>query len=253
MARQVLYTCAVSHCSALHSSGADAEHMEINVRHRPAYSLAYVLLDSSERVFVERSAMAAMSGGVSVRASTGGSSLVKAVSRHTFGGESFVFSCFEAELTGAWVALAPTLPGDIDVLRLDGGQGLLIQTGSLLAYSEGVDVSMRYGGVRGMLIQEGVAFLHATGEGDVVISSYGAIEQLQLGDDEQLIVDSGHLVAFSAGVRFEVGPLGSIATAALTGEGLVARFTGPGTVIIQTRAEQQLRDWLLPDRGQNKS
>ena len=210
------------------------------------------MLDSAERVFVERSAMAAMSGGVSVRASTGGTSLSKALSRQALGGESLVFSCFEAELTGAWVALAPTLPGDVEMHRLDGGQGLLIQTGSLLAYSEGVDVSMRYGGVRGMLMHEGVAFLHAAGEGDVVISSYGALEQLQLGVDEQLIVDSGHLVAFSAGLRFEVGPLGSLTTAALTGEGLVSRFTGPGSVIIQTRAEQQLRNWLLPDRGQNK-
>jgi uncharacterized protein (TIGR00266 family) len=224
--------------------------MQVSLRHRPAYSLAYLVLDAGEQVFVERGSMAVMSGGVSVRAATG-SGVSTAIARRAIGGESLVFSAFKGEITGAWLAVAPPRPGDIEVVEL-AGTGLLVQTGALLAYAEGVDVSLRYGGVRSVIMHEGVVFLHVAGEGDAVLCSYGAIERLDVGQGETLIVDTGHLVAFDDTMQFEVGPLGSISTAALTGEGIVAKFTGPGVVYIQTRAERDLRSWLLPTRGQNE-
>lgn len=190
-----------------------------------------------------------MSGGVSVRASTGGN-VGSALARHALGAESFVFSVYEASLTGAWIAVAPPRPGDIEVLELY-GVGYLIQTGSLVAYSEGVDVSLRYGGVRSVVMQEGAVFLRVAGEGTAVFGSYGAIESIEVQAGEQLVVDTGHVVAFTETMKFEIGPLGSVATAALSGEGIVARFTGPGLVYIQTRAERDLRNWILPDRDHN--
>jgi uncharacterized protein (AIM24 family) len=35
----------------------------------------------------------------------------------------------------------------------------------------------------------------------------------------------------------------------MSGEGIVARLTGPGPVFIQTRAEQGLTSWLAPSRA----
>jgi uncharacterized protein (TIGR00266 family) len=226
--------------------------MQVSIRHRPSYSMAYLMLAAGEQVFVERQAMAAMSSGVAVRATTGGSGVAKALARKAVGGEGFVFSCFRAELYDTWVAVTPAFPGDIEAIEVDPDTALLLQTGSLLAYSEGVDVSLRYGGMRGVVMQEGIAFLRLGGEGQAVISSYGAIEHLAVGSGEELVVDSGHLVAFSEHMSFKLELLGSAATSALTGEGVVARFTGPGEVILQTRAERDLRSWLLPDRRHNE-
>lgn len=66
-----------------------------------------------------------------------------------------------------------------------------------------------------------------------------------------MIVDTGHLVAWDHTVDIEVGALGSAAAAAASGEGLVARVTGPGRVWVQTRKEQQVGSWLSPERRQN--
>ena len=225
--------------------------MQVNIRHRPAYSLAYVSMDSGESLYVERGAMAAMSGGIVVQASTGGGKISGAVARHAFGSESMIFSRFSSMLSGAWVAVSPTRPGDIEVLDLY-NEGFLVQSGSLIAYAENVDVSLRYGGVRSVVMQEGVVFLKVSGTGSALIGAYGALERIEIGPGENLIIDTGHLAAFSESMKFTIGPLGSITTAAMSGEGIVAEFTGPGVVYMQTRAESALRNWLYPDRGQNR-
>lgn len=223
--------------------------MQVSLRHRPAYTLAYVSLSSGEKVFVERGGMAAMSDGFIVKASTGGK-VSSALARTALGSESMIFTAFEATISGAWLALAPALPGDIETLEIL-GPGYLVQAGSLLCYSEGINVSLRYGGVRSMMMHEGAVYLHVTGEGTTVICSYGAIERIEVGPNENLTVDTGHIVAFSDSMKFHVGTLGSVATAALSGEGIVAQFTGPGVVYMQTRAEQELRNWISPERGHN--
>jgi len=224
--------------------------VQVSIRHRPAYSLAYVSLDAGEKVFVERGAMAIMSGGIHVKASLGGTKVKSAFARQVVGNEGFVFSVYEAELSGAWIGLSPPRPGDVEVLEVS-GDGFLVQSGSLLCYSEGVDVSLRYGGVRSVVMQEGVAYVRISGEGTAVCASYGAIERIDIGPGESLIVDTGHLVAFSESLDFMFGPLSSITTAALSGEGIVAKFTGPGVVYVQTRAEKDFRSWIAPERGQN--
>jgi uncharacterized protein (TIGR00266 family) len=213
--------------------------------------MAYLVLAAGEPAFVERKAMAAMSSGVSVRASTGGTGIGRALARKAIGGEGLVFSCYVGDLTDAWVAITPPYPGDIETIEVAPGREMLLETGALLAYSGGVDVSLRYGGMRGVVMQEGIAFLRVCGEGQAVVCSYGAIEHLAVGPGEDLIVDTGHIVAFTDGMEFGLELLGSAATSALTGEGVVARFRGPGEVLIQTRAERDLRGWLLPDREQN--
>lgn len=173
-----------------------------------------------------------------------------AFARQVVGNEGFMFAVYEAELFGAWVALSPPRPGDVEVLDIS-GDSFLVQSGSLLSYSEGVDISLRYGGVRSVVLQEGIAYIRVTGEGSAIIASYGAIERIEVGPGESLIVDTGHLVAFTESMEFTFGPLSSITTAALSGEGIVAKFTGPGSVLLQTRAERDFRNLLSPDREQN--
>ena len=219
----------------------------MTLRCRPAYAMAICELAHGERVFVEREAMAAMSDGLHVSATTGGTGVARALLRKATVGEPLIFSSFVAEREGAWVALSPKYPGDISTVNLDPNDPLVVQAGSLLAYSEGLAPQLRYGGVRGVLMREGLLFSRMRGEGIAVLSSYGGIERIELQAGEGAVVDTGHLVAFSDAMRYEIGPLGSVTTSALTGEGLVSRFVGPGTVLIQTRSEAQLRSWLDPN------
>lgn len=49
------------------------------------------------------------------------------------------------------------------------------------------------------------------------------------------MVDNGHLVAWNTKYILERAASGGIISGLSSGEGLVCKFTGPGTVFIQTR------------------
>jgi uncharacterized protein (TIGR00266 family) len=196
--------------------------------------------------------MAAMSAGVSVSAGLGPGGVTKAVLRKQLGGESFFMTRYASSIHGAWVALAPKYPGDVEHSTLDGDSALLIQSGSLLAVSSGVSVDVRWAGMRSIAMREGSMLLRVAGTGNVLMSSYGGIQRFELADGEQMIVDTSHLVAFSEDISFKIGPLGGVGVAALSGEGIVAKLTGPGLVYIQTRAETGLRGWLFPQSDQKR-
>lgn len=54
-------------------------------------------------------------------------------------------------------------------------------------------------------------------------------------DGEKYIVDNGHLVAWNTKYVLERVASGGLISGMASGEGLVCKFTGPGTVFIQTR------------------
>lgn len=228
--------------------GADSLVVEVSVAAAPAYSLAYVHLAAGESVFAEKGSMVALSAGMEVNASVDGG-VVRAAMRKALVRESFFFTRFRAQVHDAWVALAPRFPGDVEAVGLSSTGGLLVQSGSLLAYGEDVDVVTRVGSLPQMVMREGATVMRASGTGKVLLCSYGGIQRFEVQAGQQMVVDSGHLVAWSEGMDMRVGPLSGVVSQALTGEGLVCAFTGPGLVFIQTRAEQQLMSWLFPQRA----
>ncbi|MCD6356267.1 MAG: AIM24 family protein, partial [Anaerolineaceae bacterium] len=72
------------------------------------------------------------------------------------------------------------------------------------------------------------------------------IHELDLGAGEKFTVDTGHLVAFSDGIGFNVRAIGGIKSTIFGGEGLVVDLTGPGKVLMQTRSVGAFLDWLMP-------
>jgi uncharacterized protein (AIM24 family) len=56
-------------------------------------------------------------------------------------------------------------------------------------------------------------------------------------------VDNGHLVAWSCDYKIEKAGGGGM-TSLKTGEGLVCRFTGPGTVYVQTRNMEEFQSFI---------
>ena len=222
--------------------------MRVEMSGQPAYTLAVVTLDHDESVFCEPGAMVALSAGIEASTSLEGG-VVRAAMRKVLGDEDFFLGRYRASVHGAWVALAPRFPGDIAEVPVT--HPVAVQSGAMLAFSAGVDLDVRYAGLRNILLREGATVMRASGNGTILISSYGALRAMALREGESIVVDTGHLVAWHAHMDVRIGPLAGIVGQALTGEGLVARVTGPGRVWIQTRAEQGMRDWLLPERGHN--
>lgn len=217
--------------------------MNIDIQHRPSYSLAIVKLAKGESVRAESGAMVSMSSGLKMETKMQGG-LFGALKRSVLGGESFFQNTFVAE-TDAEVTLAPSLPGDINAIELK-GQELLIQSGSYLASSPGVEIDTKWGGAKSFFSREGLFLLKAGGTGTVLVSSYGAIHEVPLAAGQVYTIDTGHMVAFDGTVQYKVRTAGGFKATVFSGEGLVCDYTGPGRVWLQTRSEDAFLGWLVP-------
>lgn len=159
-------------------------------------------------------------------------------------------SMAESSYTGPGsVALAPTLFGDIVTLNIAQGSAWNIGKDAFLACtSEVVKDTKSQGLGKAFFSGEDLFIYRLGGEGVVWLTSYGAIDTVQLGQGEQHIVDNGHLVAWDCNYSIEKAG-GSGMTGMKSGEGLVCRFTGPGTIYIQTRNLDEFADWVRSKAG----
>lgn len=218
--------------------------MEVSVQHRPSYALAVARLEPDESIQVEAGSMVGMSAGVQVETGARGG-LLKSLARSMLGGESFFMNTYRAPSEGGQLMLAPALPGDMVVRQLE-GETLLVQSGSYVASSEDIDISTGWGGAKTFFAREGLILLKISGTGTLVLSSYGAIEEVELGQGETFTVDTGHLVAFGDRLGFKVRRVGGLKSTLFSGEGLVVDLTGPGRFWLQSRSEDAFLTWLIP-------
>lgn len=217
--------------------------MEIEIVHRPSYSLAVAKLTPNERIRAEAGAMVSMSGGVNIETKAEGG-ILKSLGRAFLGGESFFQNFFVAPAQGGEVTLAPELPGDMMLIQLR-GQRLMIQAGSYVASEDGVELTAKVS-VKAFMSAEGISMLEASGNGKLVVSSYGAIVERSIPTAEKYIVDTSHLVAFDANMGVTPKTVGGFKSTLFSGEGLVVELTGPGMVYMQTRSPRALINWIIP-------
>lgn len=224
--------------------------MEIDLQFRPSYSLATVKLLPNERIRADSGAMVSHSSSVEIETKAEGGFL-KSLGRAVLGGESFFQNFWKAGAQGGEVTLAPDLPGDITLILMT-GESLMIQSGSYLASEAGIELDAKLSG-KAFRAGEGISMLVATGSGKLLVSSYGAIFEKTLGAGETYIVDSSHLVAFSASMGVSIKSVGGLKSTLLSGEGLVVELSGPGKLYIQTRSPKALIDWIIPQVPQKSS
>lgn len=224
--------------------------MRVDMLCKPSYTAAFCELRYGEGMYVESGAMVAMSTGLKVTTGIGGGGLSRAIMRTTLGGESFFMARYQAEVDQSWVTVAPRFPGDLEVVEM-AGQSWLVEAGSLLAGSDKLLIDVKYAGVRMALMKEGLMMLRVSGEGLMIVSSYGGFTSLDLEPDQEFIVDTGHLVAFTEGISVRLGIVGGLVTSQTSGEGLVATLRGPGRVLLQTRSEEGMRRWLTPTQWED--
>ncbi|KAI0400218.1 tryptophan RNA-binding attenuator protein-like domain-containing protein [Xylaria palmicola] len=132
--------------------------------------------------------------------------------------------------------LAPSMLGDITTIRLTGEGSWSVGKDAFVAHTQGVIRDYKRQGLgKAMFSGEGLWVHKVSGVGLLWITSFGAIIRKDLADGEKYIVDNGHLVAWNVKYVMERVASGGIIAGLATGEGLVCKFTGPGTVFIQTR------------------
>ena len=218
--------------------------MKIDIRYQPAYSLAIVGLAPEESIQAEAGAMVSMTSNVQVETSMKGG-LLGAVTRSVLGGETLFANTFTSRGGPGEITLAPSLPGDVSALEIR-NETLYVQSGSFLAGSPEISLDIKWGGARAFFGSEGLFLLRATGTGSLILSSYGAIHKVTLDGRQPYICDTGHVVAFTERLTFDVRRVGGWKSTMLSGEGLVCEFKGTGDLYLQTRSTQAFLSWLIP-------
>jgi uncharacterized protein (TIGR00266 family) len=218
--------------------------MKIEIRYQPSYSLAIVGLDPEESIQAEAGAMVSMTSNLEVETSMKGG-MLGAITRSVLGGETLFANTFTARGGPGEITLAPSLPGDVSSLALR-NETLYVQSGSFLGSAPAITLDLKWGGARTFFGSEGLFLLRASGTGPILLSSYGAIHKVPLDGRQPYICDTGHVVAFTEKLTFDVRRVGNWKSTFLSGEGLVCEFRGTGDLYLQTRSTQAFLSWLIP-------
>ena len=216
--------------------------MQVEIKAGPAFAYGEITLPANGSVRVEAGAMAMQRGDITIATSTQGG-FMKGLKRMA-GGESFFVNDFTAGSSGGVVGVAAALPGDMALIDVVSSKPLMVQSGSWIASDPNVAVDSKWGGSKTFFSGEGLVLLRCSGEGQLLISAYGAIVDADLAAGETMTLDTGHVVAFDETVQYSVRKAGSWKTSILGGEGLVTDFTGPGRVWMQTRSTPDFISWL---------
>ncbi len=210
--------------------------MEIQLLQQPDSAIAKVILEPNEEIVAEAGSMIAMSPHITtsttLRQGKGGG-LLGGLKR-LLGGESLFLSVFRSPRKSGEIYLAPDLMGDLVVYEMQGKE-LIVQSTAYVASASTVDVDLGFLGFKKAILSgESLFWLTISGQGPVLLSSFGAIYSVPV--NGEYIVDTGHIVAFERSLDFDIGkpPGSNWLTTFLGGEGFVCRFKGRGTVYCQT-------------------
>ena len=214
------------------------------ILHQPSFALAVVQLAAEQSIQAEAGAMVSMSANVELQSELKGG-LMGAFKR-AVGGESAFVSTFTARGGPGEVTFAPGSPGDIAAIDLS-NQLFFVQSSSYLAGDAGLQVDTRWGGAKSFFGGEGLFVLQVSGTGLLLLSSFGAIHRKRLAAGERYVVDTGHLVAWEGTTQYTLRKAAAgFFRSMVSGEGVVAEFTGPGEILIQTRNLAALAGLLKP-------
>lgn len=215
--------------------------MNIKIEGKPVFTYLVVELEPGETIVTESDAMSSMSAELDMVAKFNGGffgSIIKKI----FGGESLFINHFtnntDKKLS---IHLTQATPGDMHLKELN-GESYCLQRGAYIASESSIKVGVKWAGIGSLLGGEGLFKLQVSGKGKVIFGAYGGILEKEIQDE--LIVDSGHLVAYEPTMKLKPQLSGGLFSSIFGGEGLVTRVQGKGKIYIQTRNLSGLAAWV---------
>jgi uncharacterized protein (TIGR00266 family) len=218
--------------------------MKYEIKYKPSYSMLVVNLDQGEKITAEAGAMTYMDPSIEPHTRKREKSLLGSLGLAIIGRQSFWVNDYIASQGPGEVAFVAAPVGDIEILEVKPNQGYVIQKSSYIASTENVDLDIKWEGFTKGLFGQGLFMIKVTGNGNLFINTFGAIDKHTLKPGQTMIVDNFHLVAFSDTCNYKVTKFGGLKETILGGEGLVTQITGPGDIHIQTKNLKEFVDWL---------
>lgn len=211
---------------------------------RPDFSFLHVEVPAGRMLKVEASSMAAMSPNMKMKTKMRGG-----MSRFLTG-ESIFINEFTADDGAGEIQIAPGSPGDMEHVALD-NETIYLQGSAYVASSPGINVESKWQGLKkGFFSGDGLFLIRCSGRGDLWFNTYGAMIRFDVKKD--FVVDTNYIVAFTEGLSYDIRSVGGYKSLFFSGEGLVCRFTGEGTLWVQTRQIPAFATWVGPFRPKKK-
>jgi uncharacterized protein (TIGR00266 family) len=220
------------------------QKLKYEIKYRPSYSLLEMDLDPDQLIRAEAGAMTYMTSNIQVDTHMREKGFLGTLGMKLLGGQSFFVNDYVATGGPGKIGLVSAPIGDIQRLEVGPGRGYIIQKSAYIASVPTIELDVQWQGFTKGLFGQGLFMVKTTGQGDLFINTFGAIDQHTLGSGESFVVDNFHLVAFSDTCQYKVTKFGGLKSTLLGGEGLVTNITGPGDVYLQTKNLKEFGDWL---------
>ncbi len=221
-------------------------------------------LDPQESVVAESGGFMMMDDGIEMAtvfgdgsdAGSGGGLLGKLMggAKRLVTGEGLFMTIFTHRGHGkARVSFASPYPGSIIPLDLSRMGGKVVcQKDAFLCAAKGVSIGIEFSRKlgRGLFGGEGFIMQKLEGDGVAFLHAGGTVVERLLTPGETLRVDTGCLVAYAAGVQYDIETVPGIRNKFFGGEGFFyARLRGPGRVWIQSLPFARLASRVLENAG----
>lgn len=208
---------------------------DYTIQGQPDFAYLTVKLPAGSGLRVEAAAMATMD--TNLRMST----KMKGGFKRFLTGENLFINEFRADKGPGEIGIAPGAMGDIAHYHVE-GEGILLQNSAFLASGMNVVAETKWQGLKkGFFAGGGFFLIRCSGSGSLWFNSFGALMEMAV--DTDVVIDTGHVVAFTEGLEYEVRPFGGMKSRFLSGEGLVCHFKGRGRLWIQTRSAPGFAYW----------
>lgn len=219
---------------------------QFEISHRPDYAMVTIQIPENEVLKVEASSMATMDTNIQMKTKLKGGFkrfLVK---------ESLFINEFSPIAGSGEIKVAPGPSGDIAHYHVKEGESFYMTASSFLASASSVNQETKWQGMmKGLFSQQSFFLIRNVGHGDVWFNCYGAMMEIDV--KGEYLVDTGHIVAFTENLDYQVSKAGGYKSLFFSGEGFVCRFQGEGKVWVQTKKSLGLVAWADAYRIVKKS